>query len=145
MTCKDTLSSASATVNHLHIHKVTARQPDDTVLNPAIFQILRVARFTSALWQSNGLHNVRLTQIIGFVGAKVFYRERAIAYPDHSFRTCGSPELFTSTTIFMKCNGKTSSVRQECYILKSHQELLYQRHQSFFKAHCMCRNHEWQF
>ena len=39
---------------------------------------------------------------------------------NHSFMTCGGPEAFTSTTIFEKGGGKTSSVGQEHYILKTH-------------------------
>ena len=36
-----------------------------------------------------------------------------MAYPNHSFRTCSGPEAFASTTIFGKCNGKTSSGGQK--------------------------------
>ena len=41
-----------------------------------------------------------------FVGAKAFYREHTLAYPNQSSKTCGGPEAFTSTTIFKKCGGK---------------------------------------
>ena len=46
-------------------------------------------------------------------GAKVSYREHALAYHNHSFMTCGGPEAFTSTTFCKKCGGKTSSGGQE--------------------------------
>ena len=42
---------------------------------------------------------------------------------NHSFRTCGSPEAFTSATMFMICGVRTSSGRQEHYILRTHLEL----------------------
>ena len=42
----------------------------------------------------------------GFVGAKVFYREHALACPNHSLEICGGPEAFTSTTIFKKYGVK---------------------------------------
>ena len=70
------------------------------------------------------LHEIQLTQKED-VG-KISYREHALAYPNYSFNTCGGPEVFTSNTIFEKCGGKISSGGQELYILKDHQELLYQ-------------------
>ena len=39
-------------------------------------------------------------------GAKVFYREHALVYPNHNFMTCGGVKTFTSTTIFDRCGGK---------------------------------------
>ena len=42
--------------------------------------------------------------------------------PNHSLRTCGGPEAFTSTTIFKKYGVKTSKGGQEGYILKPNQE-----------------------
>ena len=39
----------------------------------------------------------------GFFGAKVFCSEHAIAYPNHSFKTCGDPEALTTITTFRKC------------------------------------------
>ena len=62
---------------------------------------------------------------MGFVYANVFYREHALAYPNHSFMTCGGPEASTSATIFKKCGEKTSSGGRERYILKTHLEFLY--------------------
>ena len=43
---------------------------------------------------------------IGFVWANEFYRKHALAYPHHSFKTCGGPKAFTSTTMLKKCGGK---------------------------------------
>ena len=70
-----------------------------TVWNPVISTNVRLARFTSPLWQFHDLHEVWLTQKRGFDGAKVFYMEHALAYPNHTFRTCGGPETFTSAII----------------------------------------------
>ena len=58
---------------------------------------------------------------------KVYHREHALAYINHSFKTCGGPEAFTSTTISYKCGGKITD-RQERNILKTHSELLYPLH-----------------
>ena len=33
--------------------------------------------------------------------ANVFYREHALAYPNHSFRTCDCPRYLTSTAFFL--------------------------------------------
>ena len=33
---------------------------------------------------------------------KTFYKEHAIVYPHHTFKTCGGPEAFTCTTIIEK-------------------------------------------
>ena len=38
---------------------------------------------------------------------------------------CDVPEVFTSTTVFMECGGKTSSVGQESYILEAHYKIPY--------------------
>ena len=40
--------------------------------------------------------------------------------PKHSYKMCGGPEAFISTTICKKCGGKTSSGVQERYIKKTH-------------------------
>ena len=56
-------------------------------------------RFTSVVGALLSLEKLTDTKR-GFVGAKVFYREHAIAYSNHSLKTCGGPEAFTSTTIF---------------------------------------------
>ena len=42
--------------------------------------------------------------------------------PEHRYKTCGGggPEALASTTIFKKCGVKTSSRRQEHYIIKTH-------------------------
>ena len=37
----------------------------------------------------------------GFVGAKELYREHAIAYPNHSSKTCGGSEAFISAIILI--------------------------------------------
>ena len=55
----------------------------------------------------------------GFVGANVFYREHALAYPNNSFMTFGDPEAPTSTTVFMECAGNSSLEGQELYIVKT--------------------------
>ena len=41
---------------------LSVRQTDTTVLNPVISPKLRLARFTSALWQSHDHHEIGLTQ-----------------------------------------------------------------------------------
>ena len=41
-----------------------------------------------------------------FVGAKISYKEHALAYLNHSFKTRGSPEAITSITIFKKYGVK---------------------------------------
>ena len=40
------------------------------------------------------------------VATKGLYREHALAYLNHSFKTCGGPEAFTSTTFIKKCGEK---------------------------------------
>ena len=93
------------------------RQTDTTVLNPIISLKERVARFTSSLFEPCDINENRLTQIKVFVGAKIFYRKHALAYPNHSSKTCGGPEACTSTTIIKKCGGKIAQ-GHEHYILK---------------------------
>ena len=44
-----------------------------------------------------------------FLGAKIFRRVHEFAYPSHSLRTCGSPVVLASTTIFKKCGVRTNS------------------------------------
>ena len=56
---------------------------------------------------------------------KVFYKEHALAYPDHCFRTCGGPESFASTTFFLEMMCASSSVGHGSYILKAQLDLLY--------------------
>ena len=63
------------------------------------------------MWWPRGLHLYH-----------TFYREHALACPNLSSRTCGGPESFISTTIFMKCDGRTSLGLQERCILKTHWE-----------------------
>ena len=46
---------------------------------------MMVARFTLALRQSYDLHEIQLDTKRGFVGAKVFYREYTLAYPQPLF------------------------------------------------------------
>ena len=53
---------------------------------------VKVARYTSTWWQPYGLHKKQLTHKIRLVAAKVSHREHALAYPNHSFKTCGSPK-----------------------------------------------------
>ena len=55
--------------------------------------------------------------------------------PNHSYKTCGGPEAFTSTTILKKCGAKTSSERQECYILKTCYGSTYQSMKNPIKDH----------
>ena len=100
-------------------------------------------KFVAVIWPS---WNSTVTKR-SFVGAKDFYREHALAYmPMHTchclhahaympMRTCPcvhalaytpllTPSLSfqpsTSTTIFLKCVGKTSSGWQEGFIVKTH-------------------------
>ena len=49
-------------------------QADTNVLNVVISTKLRVARFTSTLWQSYEIREIRLTEKIGFVEVKVFVK-----------------------------------------------------------------------
>ena len=67
-----------------------------------------MAEFTPSLLKPCNLNEISVTQK-RICGAKMFYREHALAYPNHNFMTRGGPELFTSVTIFMKCGVKTSS------------------------------------
>ena len=39
-------------------------------------------------------------------------------YPLHSLRTCGGPNAFTFTIVFIKCGVSSSLVGQERHILK---------------------------
>ena len=48
----------------------------------------------TVLWSPWNLNDTK----IGFVGVKVFYREHALAYPNHRCRACGGHEAITSTT-----------------------------------------------
>ena len=56
-----------------------------------------------------------MTEKIGCFVEKVFHRERALAYPNHIFPTCGCPEALTSVTIIHKCGIKTSPGRHKHY------------------------------
>ena len=72
----------------------------------------------------------------GFVGAKVSYREHALAYPNHSFMTCGSPLALTSKFFFEKCGVKSISGEHEYYIRRSHLELPYHNpHHYYYYYH----------
>ena len=74
-------------------------QPDSTVLNPVISPKLWVARFTSMLWQSYILHEIQLTQEEALLEPTSFTGSMPLSTPNHSFKTCGGLEAFTSTTI----------------------------------------------
>ena len=75
------------------------RDGDTTVLCPVISPGAEVGQILLNVVAVIILDNSTDTKR-GFVGVKVYYREFAIAYPHYSFRTCGHPEAFTSTTIF---------------------------------------------
>ena len=53
----------------------------------------------------------------GFVRVKVFYREHALAYPNHSFMRFGGPEDLSSTTIFEICGVKLARESRNTCVL----------------------------
>ena len=65
-------------------------------------------------------HNRRQKEAL--LEQKYYSGSMPLLTPNHSFRTCGGPKIFN------KCGGNTSSVEQECYILKTHEELSYPAH-----------------
>ena len=69
--------------------------------------------------QSYDLHKKMIDTKRDFAGAKVCYREHVLSHLRPYSKTCGGPKTFTSTTIFKKCGGKTTSGGQERYILKT--------------------------
>ena len=97
-----------------------AAQTDTTILNPVIYQKLRVARFNSALWQSYDLYEIRLTQKEAMLKQKYFTGSMPLLTPNHNLKTCGGPEAFTSTAI-----KKCGSGGQEHYIQKTHYKFPY--------------------
>ena len=56
----------------------------------------------------------------GLYWSKSIFQEPDLAYPRHSFKTCGGPAALTSAMIFMRCGGKKRPGGQERYILKTH-------------------------
>ena len=73
----------------------------------------------SFFYQPYDLREIRLMSKECLLERQYFTVCMSLLTPNHSFMTCGGPEAFTSTTIFMKCGGKTSSGGQERYILKT--------------------------
>ena len=59
----------------------------------------------------------------GSVGAKNIFQGACLFSPNHSFTTCGGPDVLTSTTIFQKCGGQICSGRPDRQILRGHLEL----------------------
>ena len=59
--------------------------PNTTVLNPVISPKLRVARFTSSLYEPYDLHEIRLTQKEALLEQKYFTGSMPLLTPDHSF------------------------------------------------------------
>ena len=57
---------------------------------------------------------------------KIFYKwSMPLLTHNFSCKKCGGHEALSSTTIIKKCDVKTSSDRQDCYILKTNLELTY--------------------
>ena len=84
---------------------------------PAIISKQSVAKFTSSLQQSYDLHKIKLAQKVSLLEQVCFTGSMPLPTLNRSIWTCGCPEVFTSTTILRKCDEKTSSGVQECYIL----------------------------
>ena len=77
---------------------------DTTALNVVISQKLSVAKITSTLCQFVII--MKFSDIRGFIGVRIFNMEHALLTSNHSFKMCGGPEAFTSTSICEKCGGK---------------------------------------
>ena len=95
---------------HLTLHngnsKVTTTnvlQTEHTCLKCTNIPKTRVARITSTMRQSYDLYETWLTWR-GSIGAKVYH-----SLSTNSFKTCGSPEALTVTTIYKKYRGETIS------------------------------------
>ena len=94
-------------------------QTDITVLNLVIST-------EAECGQIHDLQKIKMTQNEDLLEQKYFARSMPLLTPNHSFKTCGGPEVLTSTIIFRKCGVKTSLRRHECHILKTHLEFPYQ-------------------
>ena len=65
---------------------------DSTVLNPAISQKLKLARFPTTLWQSYDLHEISLTEKEDFLKEKYITGSMPLPTLIHNYKACSGPK-----------------------------------------------------
>ena len=99
------------------------RLTDTTFLNPVISPEPQGDQIHLNVVKAFDLHKLKLTQKDDLLELKYYTGSMPLLSPKTCFKTCGCPEVLTSTTIYKKCGVKTHSGRQARYILKAHLEL----------------------
>ena len=95
------------------------RQTDTTVLNPVISPEPEGGQIHLNVVKAFDLHKLKLIQKEDMLEQKYLIGNMHLLMLNHSFETCGSPDVLTSTIILKNCGAKTSPGRQERYILKT--------------------------
>ena len=91
----------------------------DLIFPISIFRCQLICRLPT--WD---LINANVFQVLRF-GVNVFTGSMLLLTPNHSFKSCASPEALTSSTTFNKYGGRNSFGGQKYYMLKANFDCLH--------------------